>query len=55
MTVGRQTADSAQNITLRNQSSISRAVNDTKLCLSYHKTSHGASPAIRFTLGVVKV
>ena len=38
--VGRQTADAAQNITLRNQRKISRTVNDTKFCLFHHKTSH---------------
>ena len=33
----------------------SRALKEAKLCLSYHKTSHGVSTAIQFTLRVVKV
>ena len=33
----------------------SRALKEAKLCLSYHKTSHGVSPGIQFTLWVVEV
>ena len=54
--VERQATDSAQNMILRNQSAISRAVKEDKLSIYYHdKTSHGVSRAIRFTLRVVKV
>ena len=49
--VERQATYSAQNMILRNPSAISRAVEEDKL--SYFKTSHGVSRAIRFTLRVV--
>ena len=42
--------DSAQN-----KMQLSRALKEAKLCLSYHKTSHGVSPATQFTLRVIKV